>query len=65
MSTERPLTDRELWRSLAIEGDTAPGMISDNDLAAWLEGRLSPAEANRVDAILAADPTQRAAALEL
>jgi anti-sigma factor RsiW len=66
MSTERiPMTDQELWHSLAKDGGAVPGPISDNDLAAWLEGRLAPAEAARVDAVLAADPVQRAAAMEL
>lgn len=66
MSTKRPsMTDQDLWRSLAVEGKTAPGAVSDSDLAAWLEGRLAPAEAARVDAALAADPVQRAAAVEL
>lgn len=66
MSTERPpMTDQELWRSLAVDGKAASGTISDRDLAAWLEGRLAPADVARVDAILAADPKQRAAALEL
>jgi len=66
MSAKRsPMNDQELWRSLAMEGRAVSGMISDHDLAAWLEGRLAPAEAARVDAILAADPEQRAAALEL
>ncbi len=66
MSTERiPMTDQELWRSLAMDGRAVSGPISDNDLAAWLEGRLAPAAAARVDAVLAADPVQRAAAMEL
>jgi anti-sigma factor RsiW len=66
MSTGRPsITDQELWRSLATDGKAASGTVSDNDLAAWLEGRLAPAEAARVDAILAANPEQRAAVLEL
>ena len=66
MSAKRsPMNDQELWRSLAMEGRAVSGMIPDHDLAAWLEGRLAPAEAARVDAILAADPEQRAAALEL
>ena len=66
MSTERPsMTDKELWRSVVLEDKATSGTISDHDLAAWLEGRLSPVEADRVDEILAADPRQRAAALEL
>jgi anti-sigma factor RsiW len=66
MSTEPiPMADQEFWRSLAMDGGAVSGSISDNDLAAWLEGRLAPAEAARVDAILAADPVQRAAAIEL
>jgi anti-sigma factor RsiW len=66
MSTQRPLmTDQDLWRSLAVEDQAPPGTVSDMDLAAWLEGRLPSAEAARVDSILAADPVQRAAAVEL
>ncbi len=66
MSTERPsMTDQELWRSLAMGGKAASDTVSDHDLAAWLEGRLAPAEAARVDAVLAANPEQRAAVLEL
>ena len=66
MSTEPiPMSDQEFWRSLAMDGGAASGSISDNDLAAWLEGRLAPAEAARIDAVLAADPVQRAAAMEL
>lgn len=66
MSTQRPLmTDQDLWRSLAVENQATPGTVSDIDLAAWLEGRLAPADAARVDSILAADPVQRAAAMEL
>ncbi len=66
MSTQRPsMSDQDLWRSLAVENQTMPGTLTDIDLAAWLEGRLAPADAARVDSILAADPVQRAAAVEL
>ena len=65
MSTERTsLSDKELWRSLAAD-DVAPVAVSDMDFAAWLEGRLSEAEASRIDAAVAADPGLRRAALEL
>jgi len=66
MSTERPTqSDRELWRSLAADRTVAPGAVSDLDFAAWLEGRLSEADAARIEATVAADPEMRRAALEL
>ena len=66
MTTHRPeLTDRELWRSLATDRDGALGAVSEMDLAAWLEGRMSEAEAERIDRAVAADPALREAALEL
>jgi len=65
MSTERPTqSDRELWRSLAVDR-VAPGQVSDLDFAAWLEGRLSETAAARIEAAVAADPEMRRAALEL
>ena len=66
MSTERPTqSDKELWRSLAPGPQVASGPVSDLDFAAWLEGRLSEAEAARVEAAVAAYPEMRRAALEL
>ncbi|MBY0322407.1 MAG: hypothetical protein K2X72_27050 [Reyranella sp.] len=65
MSTERPTqSDRELWRSLAADRP-ATGPVSDLDFAAWLEGRLSEADAARIEAAVAANPEMRRAALEL
>ena len=66
MSTERtPLSDRELWQSLATDRSVAPAAVSDMDFAAWLEGRLPEATAARIDAAVASDPAMRQAALEL
>ena len=66
MSTERtPLSDKELWQSLATDRPVAPAAVSDMDFAAWLEGRLPEAEAARIEAAVAADPAMRQAALEL
>lgn len=66
MSTERtPRTDKELWQSLAPGRDAAPEAVSDLDFAAWLEGRLPEAAAARIDAVIAADPALRRAALDL
>ncbi|GEP54387.1 hypothetical protein [Reyranella soli] len=65
MSTERPTqSDRELWRSLVTDRP-ATGLVSDLDFAAWLEGRLSEADAARIEAAVATDPEMRRAALEL
>ena len=65
MSTERPTpSDRELWRSLVTDRP-ATGPVSDLDFAAWLEGRLSEADAARIEAAVAANPEMRRAALEL
>jgi len=65
MSTERiPLSDKDLWRRLAT-GAVAPVAVSEMDFAAWLEGRLTEAEAARIDAAVATDPELRRAALEL
>jgi hypothetical protein len=65
MNAERfPSSDKELWRSLALD-DVAPAPVSDLDFAAWLEGRLSEAEAAHVEAAVAQDPEMRRAALEL
>ena len=50
MSTERtPLSDKDLWRSLATDR-VAPAAVSEMDFAAWLEGRLSEADAAGIDA---------------
>ena len=65
MSTERiPLSDKDLWRSLATDR-VAPAPISEMDFAAWLEGGLSEADAARIDAAVSASPELRRAALEL
>ena len=67
MSTQRiPRSDKELWRSLASQPSVAPvAAVSNLDLAAWLEGRLSETAAGPIEAALAADPALRRAALEL
>lgn len=66
MSTERiPLDDKALWRSLATERPVAPVAVSDMDVAAWLEGNLTEAEAAHIDATVTANPALRQAALEL
>ncbi len=69
MSNQRPeKTDQELWRSLATGRDVAPGpvsTISEDDLAAWLEGRLSEAQAAHIDRAISRDPELRSAAFEL
>jgi hypothetical protein len=65
MSTQRtPLSDKELWQSLAM-GHAAPAAVPEMEFAAWLEGRLSEAEAARIDAAVSANPELRRAALEL
>lgn len=66
MSTQRtPLDDKALWQSLAVPPPVETGAISEMDFAAWLEGQLPEAEAARIDAAVATDPTLRQAALEL
>jgi len=66
MSTAHPpRTDKELWHSLAMGREGAPGAVSDLDFAAWLEGRLPVGAAARVEAAVAADPDLRRAALDL
>jgi hypothetical protein len=45
--------------------DVAPAPVSEMDFAAWLEGRLSEAEAAGIEAAVAQDPEMRRAALEL
>jgi len=39
--------------------------VSDNDFAAWLEGRLPETEAARIEAAVVADPILRHSAIEL
>lgn len=66
MSTNRiPESDKELWQGLSPSLSMAPPAVSDLDFAAWLEGRLSDAQAAQVDAAVAADPELRLAAMEL
>ena len=66
MSTERvSRTDKELWRSIALERGVAPEAVSDIDFAAWLDGRLPEAAAARIEAVVGADPELRRAALDL
>ena len=65
MSERTFLTDKELWRSLSPDRGGVPSAISELDFAAWLEGRLPEAAAERVDAAVAADPELRRAALDL
>ena len=67
MSTERrtPRSDKELWRSLASRPEGVPAAVSEMDLAAWLDGRLSEEAAAPVEAAVAADPVLRRAALDL
>ena len=66
MATQRtPRSDKELWRSLASQSVVVPAAVSDMDLAAWLEGRLSEDAAAPIEAAVAADPTLRRAAIDL
>jgi hypothetical protein len=66
MTTDRTFkTDKELWRSLTTGPDVASAAVSDMEFAAWLEGRLSEAEAARIEAAVAANPELRRAALDL
>jgi len=66
---QTPRSDKELWRSLAIQPPAVPvcgpAVVSDMDLAAWLEGRLAEEAAAPVEAAVAADPALRRAALDL
>jgi hypothetical protein len=65
MSTKRtPLSDEDLWRSLAMD-PVAPPAVSEMEFAAWLEGQLGEADAARIDAAVSANPELRRAALEL
>jgi len=66
MNTDRPTqSDKELWRSLAADPQSAPAAVADLDFAAWLEGRLPEREAARIEAAVASNPEMRRAALEL
>jgi len=69
MNTDRnPLSDKELWQRFAtpaVAAGTAAGTVSDIEFASWLEGRMSEAEASRIEAAVAADPILRRSALEL
>lgn len=58
-------SDKELWQTLALEQGAAPVAISDNEFAAWLEGRLPEGETARIDAAIARDASLRRAALDL
>lgn len=66
---QTPRSDKELWRSLAIEPPVAPvsgpAAVSELELAAWLEGRLTEEAAGPVEEAVAADPALRRAALDL
>ena len=57
-------SDKELWQRVAMD-DVAREPVTDLDFAAWLDGRLSAAEAARIEAAVAADPALRRAALDL
>lgn len=66
MSADRtPRSDKALWQSLAIGGDDAPRRIDDGEFAAWIEGRMTEADAAKVEMAIAADPELRRAALEI
>ena len=65
MTDRIPKSDKDLWRSLALDGSPSSPAVSDIDFAAWFEGRLPHAEAARVDAAIARDPDLRACAIEL
>jgi len=60
-----PRSDKELWRSLASQPAVAPAVVSEMDIAAWLEGGLCEEAAAPIEAALAADPALRRAALDL
>lgn len=62
------MTDKDLWRRFAapaVVPGAAAATISDVEFASWLEGRMSEAEASRIEAAVAADPALRRSALEL
>ncbi len=60
--------DRALWARLKAsapaDGTTRLPPVSDAELAAWLDGRLPPDVAARVEACLAADPAMLDRALD-
>jgi hypothetical protein len=60
--------DRALWARFKATVPAAPAAVMtpvfDDDLAAWLDGRLSVADAARVEARLAADPSLLDVALD-
>ena len=60
-----PEADRELWRRIAPAREGVRPPVSNLDFAAWLDGRLPPAQAAAVESAVAADPDLRRAALEL
>lgn len=65
MSSVQPSrADKELWQRLALPASRS-GMVGEMELASWLEGRLSEAEAERVEAAVSASPALRRGALEL
>ena len=64
MTDRMPKSDKELWRSLALD-DNLSAAVSDIDFAAWLEGRLPKADAARIDAAIVRDPELRASAIDL
>ena len=59
--------DRALWQGFqAGAGAARPrGAVSAEDLAGWLDGRLTDGEAARVEAAVAADPTLLDAVLDV
>lgn len=66
MNTQRtPRSDKELWRSLSSPSAVASAAVSEMELAAWLEGRLTEEAAGPVEAAVAADPALRRAAIDL
>lgn len=65
MTDRMPKSDKDLWRSLALDGNPSAAAVSTVDFAAWLEGRLPEADAARIDAAIARDPELRASAIDL
>ena len=61
MSRDRTLeSDKELWRSLTAPPSAGAEVVSELDFAAWLEGRLSEADAARIDAARVVGPRSAA-----
>lgn len=60
-----PMSDKELWQRLSVRPASAHALVSDMELAAWLEGRLSDVEAAGIEAAIAADPELRRTVLEM